>query len=84
MLPPDQIAFEVRVETNIGQVYKLLQKYLQAYKDEKRGPTLLALQIYDDALKLQNSIPAIGEFPHAQIHVTVCFYKILYYNILKV
>ncbi|KAF2878625.1 hypothetical protein ILUMI_27547, partial [Ignelater luminosus] len=70
LLPPDQISFEIRVETDIGQVHKLLQKHLQAYKDEKRGPTLLALQIHDDALKLQNNVPAIGEFPHAQIHVT--------------
>ena len=44
MLPPKGITFEIRVETDARQVYRLIQRALQDYKDEKRGPSLLAVQ----------------------------------------
>lgn len=43
-LPPKSLTFEVRVETDARQVYRLIQRALQDYKDEKRGPTLLSVQ----------------------------------------
>lgn len=43
-LPPKNLKFEVRVETDARQVYRLIQRALQDYKDEKRGPTLLSIQ----------------------------------------
>lgn len=43
-LPPKNLTFEVRVETDARQVYRLIQRALQDYKDEKRGPTLLSIQ----------------------------------------
>ncbi|CAG9765603.1 unnamed protein product [Ceutorhynchus assimilis] len=69
LLPPSEIDFEIRVETDMNQVYKLLSKYLQTYKDEKKGPTLLAIQSTMDVQLLQTSINTFGEFPQAQIFV---------------
>ncbi len=43
-LPPSQIDFEIRIKTSITDVYAELQKKLQTYRDEKRGPTMLIIQ----------------------------------------
>jgi len=43
-LPPKNLTFEIRVETDARQVYRLIQRALQDYKDEKRGPTMLSVQ----------------------------------------
>lgn len=43
-IPPSDITFEVRVETEERQVYRQIQRTLQSYKDEKRGPTMLVIQ----------------------------------------
>lgn len=43
-LPQKEFNFEIRVETDVKQVYRLLQNALQAYRDEKKGPSLLAIQ----------------------------------------
>nr|CAH7746305.1 unnamed protein product [Callosobruchus chinensis] len=69
LLPPEELTFEVRVETDMNLVFKLLQKHLQAYKDEKRGPTLLAVQSTMDIADLQKAIPHFNEFPQVQIYV---------------
>lgn len=74
LLPPEGIQFEVRVETDLTQVYKLLNKALQAYKDEKKGATLLAVQSTLDIQQLQNGIGAFGDFPQTRIHVKVINY----------
>lgn len=68
-LPPPDISFEVRIETDLTQVFKLVQKALLAYKEEKKGPTLLAVQAFDGVTNLQTHVPALKEFPTTQIHV---------------
>lgn len=68
---PDEFKFEVRVETDLKQVHKVMQKALQAYKDEKRGPTIVAVQSHDSLGKLQACIPILAEFPQTQIHIQV-------------
>lgn len=70
-LPPDEINFEVKIETSIAQVYKSLQKFLQTYKDEKKGPTLVAVQSTLDVGELQSNISGLVDFPQVQIHVQV-------------
>ncbi|CAH0549983.1 unnamed protein product [Brassicogethes aeneus] len=69
LLPPDGVTFEVRVETDMNQVNKHFQKTLQQYKDEKKGPTMLATQSTMDIHQLQTHVPLFGEFPQTQIHV---------------
>ncbi|KAK9679178.1 protein of unknown function (DUF1744) [Popillia japonica] len=69
LLPPEAIQFEIRVETNLEQVYKVIQKALQTYKDEKPGPTLLAIQSFDDVHSLVTHMPGFNDFPTVQVHV---------------
>ncbi|XP_057662319.1 DNA polymerase epsilon catalytic subunit 1 [Diorhabda carinulata] len=69
LLPPAEVTFEVKVETSMAQVYKILQKTLQNYKDEKKGPTLLAIQSTMEIGELQHNISNFIDFPQVQIHV---------------
>lgn len=76
LLPPEGIQFEVRVETDLSQVFKLFNKALNVYKEEKKGPTLLAIQSTMELQILQNGIGSFGDFPQTQIFVKV---SILYF-----
>ena len=44
LLPPPGHTFDIRVEKEVRQVYRGIQRLLTAYKDEKRGPTFIAVQ----------------------------------------
>ncbi|KAF5305758.1 hypothetical protein FQR65_LT07654 [Abscondita terminalis] len=66
---PEDLQISVRVETELKEVYKFLQKHIIAYKDEKKGPTLIAIQALDGVSPLQNNVPALNEFPQVHIHV---------------
>lgn len=59
------------METDKNQVYKLLNKALQAYKDEKKGPSLISLQTMEDIKVLQTKVPVLNEFPQIPIHFHV-------------
>nr|CAD7397598.1 unnamed protein product [Timema poppensis] len=69
LLPPGELTFEIRVETDPRQVHRLIQRALQDYKDEKKGPTLLAVQSPIDVPTLTSMMPVLGEFPLVPIHV---------------
>lgn len=43
-IPPSDITFEVRIETEERQVFRQIQRTLQSYRDEKRGPTMMIIQ----------------------------------------
>lgn len=43
-MPETELNFEVRVETEYRQACRQIQRALQAYRDEKKGPTLVAVQ----------------------------------------
>ena len=47
-VPEGDYAFEVRVETDLRQVHRQIQRLLTAYREEKRGPTLLVVQSCSD------------------------------------
>lgn len=83
LLPPEEITFEIRVETDMAQVYKILQKLLQTYKDDKRGPTLLAIQSVMEVHDLQVNIPHFADFPQVQIHVQVSFFDLSFIRIIN-
>ena len=44
VLPEPGHVFEIRVEKAVRHVYRDIQRLLTAYKDEKRGPTYIAVQ----------------------------------------
>lgn len=64
------LVFEVRVEKDLQQVYKSLHKHLTTYKDEKRGPTIVAIQSSFDFATLTAGIPALADFPTVPIHIS--------------
>ncbi|CAG9813248.1 unnamed protein product [Phaedon cochleariae] len=69
LLPPEDMSFEIKIETNLSQVYKIMQKALQAFKDEKKGPTLVAFQCAMEIQELQHNISNLLDFPQVKIHV---------------
>ncbi|XP_037918811.1 DNA polymerase epsilon catalytic subunit 1 [Hermetia illucens] len=69
-LPPEDMSFEILLETDIKQVYRHIQKALNQYKEERRGPTILCLQTALEAAKLNAAMPTLLDFPEAQIHIS--------------
>nr|CAB3265004.1 DNA polymerase epsilon catalytic subunit A-like [Phallusia mammillata] len=67
-LPASDYAFEVRVETDLKQMYRNLQRYLTAYKDERRGPTLIAYQSSLEVADLRSNLPIASEMPVVPIY----------------
>jgi len=43
LLPEGPYSFEIRVETDVRHVYRGLQRLMSDYKNEKRGPTFIAV-----------------------------------------
>ncbi|XP_070548417.1 DNA polymerase epsilon catalytic subunit A-like isoform X2 [Ptychodera flava] len=70
LLPPADHTFEVKVETEIKNVYKAINKLLITYKDEKRGPTYVAVQSVFDNQELVSNISSLDDFPLVRVHVS--------------
>ncbi|XP_060547856.1 DNA polymerase epsilon catalytic subunit A [Pantherophis guttatus] len=70
LLPPDKHLFEVRAETDLKSIFRALQRLLMGYKDERRGPTLVAVQSNWDLKRLAGAMPVLEEFPLVPVHVT--------------
>ncbi|XP_043385548.1 DNA polymerase epsilon catalytic subunit A isoform X3 [Chelonia mydas] len=70
LLPPDKHTFEVRAETDLKTVSRAIQRVLLGYKDERRGPTLIAVQSNWDVKQLASGIPVFEEFPLVPVRVT--------------
>ena len=69
-LPEKDYNFEVKIEIEARQVYRQIQKALKAYKEEKRGPTLIAVQAMQDFASLCNVMPILTDFPLVPMHIT--------------
>uniref|UniRef100_A0A182SCP7 DNA polymerase epsilon catalytic subunit n=1 Tax=Anopheles maculatus TaxID=74869 RepID=A0A182SCP7_9DIPT len=69
MLPPPDMTFEVYMEIDAKQVYQRVTRALTAYRDEKRGPTILCLQTALGLHKLNQHLPICLEFPEVSIHI---------------
>ncbi|KAG9339579.1 hypothetical protein JZ751_023470 [Albula glossodonta] len=70
LLPPEKHTFEVRAENDAKAIYRALQRILLNYKEERRGPTLIAVQSNWDARRLTAGMPVLEEFPVVPVHVT--------------
>uniref|UniRef100_A0A8C3L7G5 DNA polymerase epsilon catalytic subunit n=1 Tax=Chrysolophus pictus TaxID=9089 RepID=A0A8C3L7G5_CHRPC len=70
LLPPDKHTFEVRAETDPKAICRAIQRLLLGYKDERRGPTLIAVQSNWELKRLASGIPILEEFPLVPIRVT--------------
>ncbi|CAH2294920.1 DNA polymerase epsilon catalytic subunit A [Pelobates cultripes] len=70
LLPPEKHVFEVRAETDLKTVYRAIQRLLLSYKDERRGPTLIAMQSNWPWKRLAGGMPVLEEFPLVPVRVT--------------
>ncbi|KAG7176387.1 DNA polymerase epsilon catalytic subunit A-like [Homarus americanus] len=70
LLPESNYTFEIKFETEVRQIFRQIQRLLQGYRDEKRGPTFLAIQSPHDLPTLTALMPGLGEFPQVPVHVT--------------
>ncbi|XP_066509888.1 DNA polymerase epsilon catalytic subunit A-like [Hoplias malabaricus] len=70
LLPPEKHQFEVRAENDIKAIYRALQRILLSYKEERRGPTLIAVQSNWDLRRLSGGMGILEEFPVVPVHVT--------------
>ena len=68
--PEGDYTFEIRVETDLRQVYRQIQRLLAAYKEEKRGPSFVVTQSALDFPSLLSAMPALADFPMVPIHVS--------------
>ncbi|XP_005182541.1 DNA polymerase epsilon catalytic subunit 1 [Musca domestica] len=69
-VPAEDFQFEIFIEVDVKQVYRHIQRALTAYKEEKRGPSLICMQTALESRKLSNNMPILLDFPQAQIHIS--------------
>ncbi|XP_070201892.1 DNA polymerase epsilon catalytic subunit A-like [Littorina saxatilis] len=69
-LPGASHTFDVKVEKDIRQVHRAIQRLLSVYKDEKRGPTFIAVQSPKDFSHLTSAMPGLSDFPLVPVHIT--------------
>lgn len=66
MLPENGHKLEYKLEKDVNQVFRTIQRQLSAYKDEKRGPTYIAIQsplgLYQVLLIFSRSSASIDHF----------------------
>lgn len=62
-LQPENLTFDVRIDTDMRQAFRAIQRFLQNYKEEKRGPTMILVQSPWDLSHLISTIPGLKEFP---------------------
>lgn len=69
-LPSSELTFDIKVETNESKIYKALDKVLSAYKEQKRGATMILLQSNLNDSELRQNCPTLDEFPIVRFNVT--------------
>ncbi|XP_045485974.1 DNA polymerase epsilon catalytic subunit 1 [Pieris rapae] len=68
-IPSSELNWEVTVETEARAIYRGIQRALQRYRDEKFGPTVLALQTALSPAALTSLMPGLSDFPLVPLHI---------------
>ncbi|CAH2983486.1 unnamed protein product [Chilo suppressalis] len=68
-LPGGELTWEVFIESEAKAVWRGVQRALQRYRDERCGPTLLALQAALSPPALLALMPGLSDFPLVPLHV---------------
>ena len=69
-VPESDHSFDIRLETDVRQMGRQLGKLISAYLQEKRGPTVLAVQSPLDMRTLAATIPQLSDIPVVPLHVS--------------
>lgn len=69
-LPGADFEFDIKFETEAKKIHRQIQRVLQSYRDEKKGPTLVVVQSPLGIQTLTSQMPDLGEFPQVPIHAT--------------
>lgn len=69
-LPMADHVFEIRVEKDVRLAYRGIQRLLADYKDEKRGPTFIAIQSQQVKQWVTSDMPVLTNFPLVPINVS--------------
>ncbi|KAK7499885.1 hypothetical protein BaRGS_00008976, partial [Batillaria attramentaria] len=69
-LPGAGHTFDTKIEKDVRQVYRTVQRLLSVYKDEKRGPTFIAVQSPKDFQHLTTAMPGLSDFPLVPVHIS--------------
>ncbi|RZF46596.1 hypothetical protein LSTR_LSTR002928 [Laodelphax striatellus] len=64
---PSEFKFDVAVETSDQAGWRQVHRALQAYRDEKKGPTLVLLQTQKDYDTINQLCPVLQDFPVVQL-----------------
>lgn len=71
VVPEADHTFEVAAETDVRRVHRQIGRLLAAYQQEKRGPTIVAIQTQAGGpAQLAALIPQLADMPVIPIHVT--------------
>ena len=68
-LPADNYSFDITLETELQVVHRHIERLLQGYRDEKKGPTFLAVQSPHDFSTLTALMPGLELMPMIPVHV---------------
>ncbi|XP_026333322.1 DNA polymerase epsilon catalytic subunit A [Hyposmocoma kahamanoa] len=68
-IPGPELSWEVTVENQPRVVYRLMQRALQRYHDERWGPTLCAVQAMHSFAVLLQLMPGLSDFPLVPVHI---------------
>ena len=69
VVPESDYSFDIKLETDVRQVGRQLGRLVSSYLQEKRGPTILAVQSPLDLRTLAASIPQLTDIPVVPLHV---------------
>ncbi|MEQ2187283.1 hypothetical protein GOODEAATRI_003087 [Goodea atripinnis] len=67
LLPPEKHTFEVRAENDIRAISPCC--FVLRFQEERRGPTLIAVQSNWELRRLAAGMPVLEEFPVVPVHV---------------
>ena len=70
VVPEADHSFDIRLETDPRQVGRHVGRLISSYLQEKRGPTILAVQSPLDMRSLAAIIPQLADIPAVPIHVS--------------
>lgn len=65
----DSFAIDNYQCTEIGEITRLISKFLSQYQAEKNGPTIVCMQTLKETAKIIHHIPILAEFPQIPIHI---------------